>query len=374
MKINKILLNLFIILNLAGCFAISGRERSTPIPERPDPMLEYYKPHSSYLSYQEDVTAVTSSYIEKHILVTTTNGSFQIDLFENQEPDDDLVFVFPVLGGKNFVERSIAIFLAEHGVDTAIVNRNNEFKDPKKFDNLEEILRQNLIRDRLAIDFFEREYGKRDFGSFGISRGGINVALTAGVDSRLKYNVMVLGGTDMVNVFRDSDQKRIQKYVSTVSTEKNIAEEEFYELLKRDIITDPINTAHYINGDDSLLILAIFDKTVPFSYGMRLREQLGYPKTIFLFSDHYVGLLYTQVGSLIPPGKGPGLFPFPYIEDEALNFFRDKFKTGETWGLVPFKIFQAPLNLIGEVVSGVVGGIDDLVEDQNEVHKGVWDK
>jgi hypothetical protein len=205
----------------------------------------------------------------------------------------------------------------------------------------------------LAIDFFEREFAKRDFGTFGISRGGINVALSAGVDARLKHNVMVLGGTDLIDIFRTSDQRRIKRYIDAVRTERGISEERFFELLKSQVKTDPKNTAHYIDPKNTLLILAMFDQTVPFRSGLKLRQQLGYPATIFLFANHYSGLLFTQTVSLIPPRMGPGIFPFPYVESEAVAFFDRAFGTGVGWGAVPYRIAQLPFNLVAEVMNEI---------------------
>jgi len=101
-------------------------------------------------------------------------------------------------------------------------------------------------------------------------------------------------------------------------------------------------------------VLGIFDRTVPFSYGMKLREQIGRPETIFLFADHYVSLAYTQTVSLFPPSKEKaGLFPFPYIEQEAVSFYERSFEGGWNWKALPFKILMLPVNIIAEGVANV---------------------
>jgi hypothetical protein len=342
---------------LTGCLRLSRNHWYKGPPERPAQMTEYYEVGKTYTGYHQEVVETTERYTWKHISIDSPAGPIVVDFFDTGKRTDDLVFVFPVLGGKLFIETHFAKYFAEKGIDTAIVNRSNEFKDPQNFDNLESIFRQNVIRDRLSIDFFENEFGKRDFGTFGISRGGINVAVTAGVDPRLKYNVMVLGGTDLVDLFRDSTQPRIEKYVQSVMADKNLSEDEFFNLLRSSLKTDPKNTAHYIDGRNALIILGVFDSTVPFSYGMQLREQLGKPQTIYLLADHYVGLLYTQTVSFLPPSKEGGLFPFPYIEEEAISFFRRSFDTGRNWMIYPYRALQLPFNLLAEGVGNVVTGI-----------------
>jgi hypothetical protein len=365
------------MLLLSGCVKLSGNSWYKGPPERPQSMLDYYAVSNSYTGYREEIEATTDDYVWKHITIDTNAGPVVVDYFDTRQKSPNLVFVFPVLGGKLFIEKHIATFFAERGIDAAIVNRNNEFKDPGNFDNLEEIFRQNVIRDRLAIDFFENEQGKSHFGTFGISRGGINVALTAGVDPRLKHNVMVLGGTDLVDLFHDSNQPRIKKYIKSVMEQKQISEPAFFDLLRKSLRTDPKNTAHYIDGRNTLLILGIFDRTVPFTYGMQLRDQIGRPPTVFLLADHYVGLLYTQTISILPPSKEGGLFPFPYIEEEAVTFFRDAFGTGSNWAIYPYRLFQAPLNLICEVVGSIGAVIESAFDgnssDERPLQESFWE-
>jgi hypothetical protein len=289
------------------------------------------------------------------------------------------VLVFPVLGGKNFIEKHIARYLVESGFDAAIVNRSNEFKDPTKFEQLEDIFRKNIIRDRLALDFFETEYGKKQFGSFGISRGAINVALTAGVDGRLKYNVLAMGGTDLVNLFRDSHQARIAQYVKAVQEGRGYSREQFFTALRGQLRTDPKYTAQYLDGRNTLLVLGIFDRTVPFTYGLKLREQIGRPETIFLFADHYVSLAYTQTVSLLPPSKDKdGIFPFPYIEQEAVSFYKRSFEHSWNWKALPFRVLQLPFNLVAEGLANIgalvewVGGGSKQPNPSEEESRENW--
>lgn len=315
-------------------------------------MERYYAPSKPYGAFREEIEKTTDRYTLKHITIDSYAGPIVIDFFQGKRASNSLVLVFPVLGGKNFIEKHFARYLVESGVDAAIVNRSNEFKDPTKFEQLEEIFRLNIVRDRLALDFFSAEYGKEQFGSFGISRGAINVALTAGVDPRLKYNVLAMGGTDLVNLFRDSSQARIENYIQTVSAARGYSSEQFFSALRKQLRTDPKHTAQYIDGRDTLLILGIFDRTVPFSYGMKLREQIGRPETIFLFADHYVSLAFTQTVSLLPPSKEKsGLFPFPFIEQEALSFYKRSFSDSWNWKALPFEVVMLPVNLVAEAIA-----------------------
>lgn len=352
---------LLLVTIMGGCVKLSGSPAAPP--SRPVELVRYYAPQQSYTAHREEVQYESEQHIHKHITIESYAGPIVIEFFQSRSASSDkMVFVFPVLGGKNFIEQHLARYFADAGLDAAIVTRSNEFKEPAKFQELESIFRLNIIRDRLAIDFFESEYGKKRFGTFGISRGAINVALTAGVDSRLEFNVMVMGGTDLVHLFRDSDQPRINQYIKSVCTEQGWSEEQFFEALQRQLKSDPEFTAQYIDGRKTLLILGVFDKTVPFTYGLKLREQLDRPDTIFLFADHYLGLLFTQTVSLIPPSKDGGLFPFPYVEEEALAFFNRSFDKTSRWSVYPYRLVQFPLNVIAEGVASVWSAVEDVFD------------
>ncbi|MCO6431613.1 MAG: hypothetical protein J5J00_12190 [Deltaproteobacteria bacterium] len=312
----------------------------------------YYNRSPTFGDFQEQVLREDDDYQLKRITIQSDAGDIVIDYFKRPERSDSVVLVFPVLGGKPVIENYFADYFARYGFDTAIVHRDNDFKDPSKIDQIEELFRSNVIRDRYALDFFEKHYQKRKFGSFGISRGAINASITAGIDDRLKHNVLVLGGSDLVKMFEKSNQKRIKKYVNSVMAQKNITKAQFFASLQKSIKTDPKNFARYIDARNTLMILGVFDRTVPFKYGELLREQIGDPKTIYLMADHYLSLLYTQFFKLMPPGqKEFCLFPFDYVETEALAFYRSSMETRErTFKLVPYKLIGLPFDLIGRAL------------------------
>jgi hypothetical protein len=335
---------------LVGCVTFSMNSEYKGPPERPADLAKYYGDDRGFRDVKETVLRKGKRFDMIRYELATGAGPAKIDLYKRKTPSDSIVLVFPVLGGKNIFEDYFAQYFAKNGFDAAIIHRSNEFKKPENLDKLEELIKGNVIRDRIALDFFEKKFGKKRFGTFGISRGAINVAISAGVDPRLKYNVMVMGGTDMVGLFKNSKQNRIKKYIKFVSDNRNMSPDEFFDYLRKNVKTDPKNLAHYIDARDTLLILSGFDTTVPFKYGMRLREQIGKPKTIVLAADHYTSLLYTQFVPLLPPSRALGIFPFDYVESEALHFYQKSFK-GESdwWKNLPFKVIQAPFNLIASL-------------------------
>jgi hypothetical protein len=93
---------------LSGCFKVAG-SGSGEVLERPTSMLEYYKPAGSFGNYREEVEYETDSYIHKRITIESYAGPITAEYFQRKGVrSDSMVFVFPVLGGKNFIEKHIA--------------------------------------------------------------------------------------------------------------------------------------------------------------------------------------------------------------------------------------------------------------------------
>lgn len=279
--------------------------------------------------------------VERYRLASTF-GSIWIDYYRNPTlKNRSVILIFPVLGGNYHIEHFFANAL-NHRYDTAIVHRNNEFKDPRNFSNLEQIFRESIIKDRIALDFFQRELEIVNFGTFGISRGAINVASTAAVDERLQRNVLVLGGSDLSSIIAESDQKGLARFVDKVVKHHNKSKKWVVDEVKKKIFTEPKHLAPFLEPKNTLLILGIFDSTVPFANGLTLRELAGKPETIYLLSDHYLGLLYTQIAQFILP-FGLTIFPCDYVESMSLDFYDQGFGDG---GFNIYRILTAPLNYI----------------------------
>ncbi len=337
----------FLCLLLNACYRIplSGDYKSPPV--RPDQIDEYYSRGNSYISFERTPIKQREEYLIHQITINTDVGSTIIDFYQANEKSKDLIFVLPVLGGRPIISRYFADYFAKQGYDSAIVHRNNEFKDPANFDKLEELFRNGVIRDRIAIDFFENEYGKKNFGSFGISRGAINAAITAGAEPRLKYNVMAVGGSDLPEIFMNARERRIRNYVLNIQKQMGYSPEQLRKILDNTIKTDPKYLARYLDARNSLLFLATCDSTVPIQNGKKLRAEIGGPESIFLVAGHKSAVLYTQLAKLLYPFEELCVFPFDYIEREALYFFDQAFGRSEymSFGLYPFRILQYPFSL-----------------------------
>lgn len=290
----------------------------------------------------------------RQITLETDAGTTTIDFYQQHIASDELIFVFPVLGGRPIISTHFARFFAENGFNTAIVHRSNEFKDPENFEHLEELFRKGIIRDRNAIDYFSTVEHFARFGTFGVSRGGINVAITAGVDPRLEYNIIAVAGADLPGIFRHARERKIQNFMRTLSKRLGKTPDEIQEMLEGQISTDPKYLARFIDGRKTLLFLALCDSAVPARYGRLLRNELQNPRTIFFLAGHKGAVLFTQFKKLVLPFEEFCLLPPPYIEGEALLFFRHAFHKGDyPWELVPWRILQLPLNFVGGLLNWI---------------------
>jgi hypothetical protein len=320
---------------------------------RPISFDNYYSVGSSYSDFVGYEVTRNESYIVRRFDLESDLGHMRVDLFDTGSGGEDVVLVFPVLGGRNIFSNYMAHYFAERGIDSVVVHRDSAFKKIENYIRLEEILRENVVKDRIIMDFLEREFGKKNFGGFGISRGAINLAITAGVDSRLKYNVLAIGGADLINLFRDSEERGIERYRRDVKLMYNLTEDEFYSTLEEQIRTDPKYIAPFMDARNTLLFLSVFDTSVPVKYGIKLKRRIGHPETVFLLSGHYTTLLYTQFVHLVPPSKPICFFPLDYIESESLHFFRKSFKSDERDSLTHlfFDVIQAPVRVITNVIN-----------------------
>lgn len=346
--IRHVILTVLVIFSTGCAFIPQSLQYQGP-PDRPTDMDTYYA-KVPYTSYKEYTIGKGSGVTIKRIVIETASGEIVTDFFEHDKKNDSLIFVFPLLGGKNLIPDYFAAYFAKRGYDTAIIHRNDDFKNPKYFDKIEETLRDSVIRDRVTMDFFEKEYQKKVFGSFGISRGAINVAITAAVDKRLQYNVLAMGGSDLVDMFEHARIKKLKVYRDKIMAQKGLTKEQFFADLRQKVKTDPKYLAQYMDARNTLLFLSAFDTTVPIKNGQKLRRLIGRPKTIYLAADHFVTAMYTQMGKIVTLGDQLTLFPLDYIETESLAFYDDKFKDEQFHlKLLPYRLLQLPFRAVSEV-------------------------
>ena len=91
-------------------------------------MVSYYDKGASYSSFTETIVEDHKAFTRKRIAITSAAGEtfityFQKHLRPGEAPDENLVLVFPLLGGSNKLVDYFAEYFVHQGFDAAIVER-----------------------------------------------------------------------------------------------------------------------------------------------------------------------------------------------------------------------------------------------------------
>ena len=348
--LNYLNLLVYIVMSLSGCVHVAGERRHLSTP--PGRQISETTENLGFQTYKTVAVLPTQNYTIRRYEIGSSYGEITIDYFQLRgQNSPELILIFPILGGKNKIENYFAEVLAAAGFESAIIHRNDEFKNPALFSQIEAVMRRNTLRDMVALNFFEKELGKRVFGGFGLSRGAMNLVISAGTDSRLKYNFLALGGASIAAVVRSTKERRIKAYIEDLARSRHSSVEETLTFLDKTLASEPSVFAPSIDSQNTMLVLGVFDSTVPFREGLRLRKLLGNPATVFLLSGHATSLLYSQFFRLITFGSSHTMIPLPYLETEIVNFFTEKMRPGNTRiSILLFRFLQMPGNITAELV------------------------
>lgn len=108
-----------------------------------------------------------------------------------------------------------------------------------------------------------------------------------------------LVGGSLPYVLVSSNERRIKEAVDGVKAELSLDDEQLLRYLEQNIKTDTLGVAPHLNADRVLMVLARFDKAVPYDSQLRLREAIGYPGSSYAaHRAHYSGCL--SVLSAVP--------------------------------------------------------------------------
>lgn len=227
-----------------------------------------------------------------------------------------LIIQTPVLGRVIFLEdlhfeKKAAAAFARQGFACALIHRPIFDFDPSQ--GLEQIgayVEESLARNQKV---FEKLMGDPRLdaertGTFGMSCGAIISCLWASRNRRLREHVWVMGGANLPEIFISSEDPLMKSY-RDAALEKSGLDPSALEVELRKIFThDPLHLAFSIPPENILLILAVFDRVVRFANGLKLKEILKNPPTVFLPLGHYTTML-----------------ALPLVQRLAAVFFKKKF-------------------------------------------------
>jgi hypothetical protein len=314
----KFLTGITLSLSLMGCahYPLNIHYNGPkPLPEHIRQAFSYQKED---ILYKEKIRKEMKNYSIKEIKFTPsknilpTHHDIFIDYYDiHRDEKTPVIIVLPILGGSYTIAKSFAAYFTQNGYASVIINRQNEYKKLKNIEQIDTILRQMVFDIMQVIDWIEtqEDLDNEGIGVLGVSMGGIKGLLITALDNRVKASVIALASGDISYLLTYSKERQIKEKKKKYMKDKNLTPEELYERLKDMIECDPMNYAEFINAEDILMIFAIFDQVVPYHKGRELREKIGKPETIYLFSGHFTAYPYIA-----------------YIKRQSLQFFRKKFE------------------------------------------------
>ena len=228
-----------------------------------------------------------------------------------------VAMVLPILNGQKHLVRPFATHFAKNGYGVVFVDTVQRRTLLEDLVNPEPAIRQTSQRHRRVIDWIESrpELDASRLGVFGPSLGGFNALFLAAMDERVSVVSLALVGGSLPQVLVTSEERRIKEAVAGAKTELSMGDERLTEYLTDNIETDTLSIAPHINADRVLMVLAKYDKAVPYDSQLNLREAMGQPEAITLPTGHSTAAAY--------------LF---YLRSRVLKFFDRKLAEPSEYG------------------------------------------
>jgi dienelactone hydrolase len=204
------------------------------------------------------------------------------------------IVLSPILGSDTALVADFALAFSRRGWHALLVERDDiATGGDRAVADVESRIHAAVAHQVQALDWLltHDDVDPRRVGSFGISAGGIQNAMVAGVDPRYAAHVIALAGGPLADVLVESREHKLEKLTRDGMRREGTDREGFRTRLREAIRTDPVALARYVDPDRVLLVLARNDRSVPSRYGERLREALGEPETVEVPFGHYGSML-----------------------------------------------------------------------------------
>ena len=205
-----------------------------------------------------------------------------------------VILVLPILNGQKHLVRPFATHFANNGYAAVIIDTVQRRTLIEDLANPEPAIRQTIQRHRRVIDWVESrpDLDVSRLGVFGPSLGGFNALFLAAVDERVSVVSPALVGGSLPFVLVTSEERRIKEAVAAAKAELSMDDKQLMQHLTENIETDTLMIAPHVNADRVLMVLAKFDKAVPYDSQVKLREVMGQPEAITLPTGHKTAAAY----------------------------------------------------------------------------------
>ncbi len=306
-----------VLAALAGCVIHVPMARDYKGPDRLPPAISAEVPDDPLtpVLVQADRELRDRSHFDlrRVALPSNVDSSASID-FDYYDVDGDgrtpVVVLLPIFTGQLGITRYFARYFANQGFAAIVVVRErdplSEMSDP------ESAIRANLIEYRRVLDWVEQqpELDPGRIGLFGISLGAMDAVMLTALDDRIDALVVAMAGGDLASLMMSTNYRRIVRRVDGMLADSGMSRELLAESLARQITTDPLALAPYVDAGRVLMIMTRTDAIVPLASQEALRMSLGAPETLYL-----------------PTGHRPSVLFFPKVRSSAFEFFSRQFDT-----------------------------------------------
>lgn len=296
------LLRLVLAASAVGCVSIDdlpdNYTEPTPLPrEIADRFCYLAAPVREQVTLRDEKKSyrVYAVSIEAGLPQFEDNSPVTLEYYEQiDDPAAPVVLVLPILNGQKNVVRPFATYFARHGYAVALVDTVQRKTLLQDLVNPEQAIIQSILRHRRVLDWIEFRPGMdaTRIAVFGASLGGFNALFLAASDARVRAVAPALVAADLPFVLTHSNERRIVEAVARARRDLSLDQEGVEKYLEENIKTDPVNLAPHIDASKVLMILAKFDKAVPFEKQLELREAMGNPEAITLPTGHITAAAY----------------------------------------------------------------------------------
>jgi dienelactone hydrolase len=245
-------------------------------------------------------------------------ASIDFDYYDVEGGDVDgagrtpVVVLLPIFNGQQSIPRYFARYFANQGWAAVVVVRERdplaEMSDP------EAAIRANLGEYRHVLDWVEQqsELDAGRIGVFGISLGAMDAVMLTALDDRVDALVAAMAGGDLASVMMTTNYRRIARKVHGMVADSGMSREGLAATLARQIVTDPLTLAPYVDAERVLMIMTRTDAIVPIETQEALRASMGAPETLYLPTGHRSSIVF-----------------FPRVRSSAFEFFARQFGSSQ---------------------------------------------
>jgi dienelactone hydrolase len=187
-----------------------------------------------------------------------------------------------------FAARYLARWFARRGVHGAVVAPAGPFLEPELLPaEIEVRFRQAAVNARTALRALSalEDVDAQRLGYVGISAGAVFGAALLAVEPSIHRAALILPGGDLPRILAESDESTVRAYRDAWK-QRGVTPDALIAGLAREVRSDPIRLAPFIDPARVLLFVGASDRRVPTETGLGLWRALGAPELYLLSGNH----------------------------------------------------------------------------------------